>query len=99
MPDGGDVAVAVVVALPGHTMPPNADPTTEVGFTAWVNSIHPKFVEHGLADKLIEEGYDTVASTLHLDEDELRSDFDAKTAHARQFVAAAQAALAGVRVS
>ena len=91
MPDGGEVAVAVVVALPGHTMPLNADPATEAGFTAWVNSIHPKFVEHGLADKLIEEGYDTVASTLHLDEDELRVDFDAKTAHARQFVAAAQA--------
>ena len=91
MADGGEVAAAVVVALPGHMMPPNADPTTEAGFTAWVNSIHPKFVEQGLADKLIEEGYDSVATSLHVDEDELRSVFDMKTAHARVFVAAAQA--------
>ena len=91
MPDGSDVAAAIVVALPGHVMPPDAEPQTEAGFRKWVDSIHPVFVTDGLADKLIEEGFDTVDSVQELDEDDLRSDFDVRRGHARKFVAAARA--------
>ena len=91
MADGGEADAVAIVAAPGHVMPPNADPYTEQGFTAWVNTIHPKFVESGLADKLIEDGFDNVRVAAKLDVEALRSDFDVPRGLALQFIDAAQA--------
>ena len=56
-----------------------------------VNMIHPKFIESGLADKLIEEGFDNVRVAAKLDVEALRSDFDVPRGLALQFIDAAQA--------
>ena len=72
-------------------MPAGADPENTEGFKRWVNSIHPAFVHDGLADKLVEDGYDRVSMAADVTIDVLRNQFAVKTGHAVAFVAAAKA--------
>ena len=70
-------------------MPQGADPNTEAGVRAWVDSIHPKFITMGLSDKLIAEDCDTVLAVTLLDEATLREEFDLGMGHAKLLLAAA----------
>ena len=67
-------------------MPNSADAGTEEGFRAWVDSVHPAFVASSLADRLILEGHDRIASVYGISEAKLIEDFDVKEGHAVQFV-------------
>ena len=86
--DGSMVAVA---AMPGYKMQDGVDASTEEGFRAWVDSVHPAFAAAHLADRLILDGFDRVTSAHLFSEARLRSEFDVKTGHALQFVSAAEA--------
>ena len=92
MAHGSDGGVDVVRNVrPDHVMPTGADPDNTEGFARWVNSIHPAFIQDGLADKLVEEGYDRVSMAAGITVDVLRNQFAVKTGHAVAFVAAAKA--------
>ena len=92
MAHGSDGGVDVVRNVrPGHVMPTGADPDNTEGFARWVNSIHPAFIQDGLADKLVEEGYDRVSMAAGITVDVLRNQFAVKMGHAVAFVAAAKA--------
>ena len=63
--------MAVEVTMPGYKMPEGADVSTEEGFRAWVDSVHPAFASSHLADRLIDEGYNSIASVYHISETQL----------------------------
>ena len=91
MPDGGEAEDAAVVAPPGHVMPADADPDTEEGLTAWVNSVHPKFGALGIAAQLIASGFDTVHSVGLVDAEDLVEEIGMLRGHAVQLEAASAA--------
>ena len=59
-PNGGEDVQAAVVAARGYAMLEGEDPYTEEGVRCWVSRVHPKFAVLGVAEQLIEAGYDTV---------------------------------------
>ena len=66
-------------------MPEGADVSTEEGLRAWVDSVHPAFASSHLADRLIAERYDRIASVYHINETQLIDAFNVKEGHAVQF--------------
>ena len=90
MSDGSEESGVVTVAMPGYAMPIGADASTEKGFRALVESIHPAFKESKLADRMVLEGYDRIASVYAFSERKLIEEYDLKEGHAVQFVRAVE---------
>ena len=73
-----------VVTL-GEMMHEGAGNIPEDKVRAWVNPVHPAFVETKLAERLIDAGYDRLPSVYGVTEQRLIDGFKVKEGNAAQF--------------